>query len=265
MPIGRFSRMTRLSVKALRHYDEIGLLRPAWVDRSSSYRYYRLGQAKRAEAIRVLRQVGVPLEEIAELLDEEDPAIVAARLKEHRDRLVVQLAHQERMLRFLEKLIEREAGVVPYDVMVKEIEDQLVLATRKRTTLTRIGDDVRTGFGQLMDAIGAGGATPTGSPLVIYHDVIDEQTDGDIEMCVPVTSAVDLKGDVHCSTLAGGAVAFIVHQGPYEEIAPAYHVITGWVQEHGHQFTGPPREIYLNDPTLVAPEGILTEVQWPIG
>ena len=65
VPIGRFSRMTRLSIKALRLYDGLGLLTPAWVDPSSSYRYYRLGQANRAEAIRVLRQVDMPLEEIA--------------------------------------------------------------------------------------------------------------------------------------------------------------------------------------------------------
>jgi effector-binding domain-containing protein len=164
----------------------------------------------------------------------------------------------------LEKLIEREAGVMPYEVTVKTVEDQPVLATRKHTTMRTIGDDLRAGFGQLMRAIGTSGATTDGAPFVIYHDVIDEQTDGDIEMCLPVTSAVELEGDLYSTTLAGGAVAFTIHHGPYQEITPAYHTITGWVQDHGHQFAGPPREIYLNDPTLVAPEDILTEVQWPI-
>jgi effector-binding domain-containing protein len=79
-----------------------------------------------------------------------------------------------------------------------------------------------------------------------------------------VTSAVELEGEVYSTTLVGGAVASTIHHGPYQEITPAYHTITGWVQDHGHQFAGPPREIYLNDPTLVAPEDILTEVQWPI-
>jgi len=264
VPIGRFSRTTRLSIKALRLYDELGLLTPAWVDPSSSYRYYRLGQANRAEAIRVLRQVDMPLEEIAQLLDEDDPGIIAASLKGHRDRLATRLADQERMLRFLEKLIEREAGAMPYEVTVKTVKDQPVLATRKHTTMRTIGDDLRAGFGQLVRALGTSGATTDGAPFVVYHDVIDEQTDGDIEMCLPVTSAVELEGDVYSTTLAGGAVAFTVHHGPYQEITPAYHTITGWVQDHGHQFAGPPREIYLNDPTLVAPEDILTEVQWPI-
>ena len=59
VPIGRFSEATRLSVKALRHYDDIGLLRPAVTDPQSGYRYYRLGQANRAEAIRQLREKAV--------------------------------------------------------------------------------------------------------------------------------------------------------------------------------------------------------------
>jgi MerR HTH family regulatory protein len=67
LPIGRFAKATRLSVKALRHYDELGLLRPAFVDPSSGYRYYRPAQANQAEAIRVLRSVDMPLEEIAAL------------------------------------------------------------------------------------------------------------------------------------------------------------------------------------------------------
>ena len=62
LPIGRFAKATRLSVKALRHYDELGLLRPAFVDPSSGYRYYRPAQANQAEAIRILRSLEMPLE-----------------------------------------------------------------------------------------------------------------------------------------------------------------------------------------------------------
>ena len=80
LPIGRFSKATRLSVKALRHYDELGLLRPAFVDPSSGYRYYRPAQANQAEAIRILRSLEMPLEEIAELLAAGGGELVAKRL-----------------------------------------------------------------------------------------------------------------------------------------------------------------------------------------
>ena len=55
-----------------------------------------------------------------------------------------------------------------------------------------------------------------------------------------------------------------MHRGPYDEIAPAYHTVAGWIAEHGQEIAGPPRELYLNDPTVVPPEELLTEVQWPV-
>jgi DNA-binding transcriptional MerR regulator len=80
VPIGRFSKITRLSVKALPLYDEIGLLPPARVDPSSGYRYYDLGQANRAEAVRILRSVDMPLDEIRAILDTDDPQLVHKQL-----------------------------------------------------------------------------------------------------------------------------------------------------------------------------------------
>jgi len=86
VPIGRFSKMTRLSVKALRHYDELGLLVPTVVDPSSGYRYYTYAQANRAEAIRVLRSLDMPLEDVREALAADDPAVAAKVLDRHRAR-----------------------------------------------------------------------------------------------------------------------------------------------------------------------------------
>lgn len=76
IPIGRFSRITRLSIRALRRYDEMGVLQPAWVDPSSGYRYYRLGQARDAEAVRILRGLDMPIAQIREVLAAGDPDLV---------------------------------------------------------------------------------------------------------------------------------------------------------------------------------------------
>lgn len=265
VPIGRFSRMTRLSVKALRHYAELRLLEPSWIDPASGYRYYRPGQANRAEAIRILRNVDLPLDEIQEVLADDDPEMVGKRLHMHRERLQARLADQERMLRYLEHLIEREEGIMPYEVSVKQVESQHVAAFRMHTNLSKIGHDVGVGFGTVMQAIGSARVTPTGAPFIIYHDVIDEQTDGDMEICVPVPpGATSPDGPVEWKAVPPGTVASTTHRGPYDEIAPAYHTVTGWIQDHGHQMAGPPREIYLNDPQEVAAEDLLTEVQFPI-
>jgi effector-binding domain-containing protein len=111
----------------------------------------------------------------------------------------------------------------------------------------------------------AAGAQPNGAPFLIYHDVIDEQTDGSIEICVPVSAGERAPRDgVDWKEIPGGTVATTTHRGPYAEITPAYHTVTGWIHDHGHQMTAPPREIYLNDPQTVTPEDLLTEVQFPI-
>jgi effector-binding domain-containing protein len=264
VPIGRFSKMTRLSVKALRLYDEIGLLPPAHVDPSSGYRYYGLGQANRAEAVRILRSVGMPLDEIRMVLDTDDPELVHKQLLVHRERLAEQLEVQERRLAYLESLIQREEGVMPYDVQIIDAEPQQIAAIKKRTSLRRVGEDIGAGFGALMQFMGREGLAPSGPPLLVYHDVIDEETDGDIEICVPVGRAVSGGAEVYGRELEGGPMASTVHRGPYEEIGAAYHTVTGWISEHGHEIAGPPREIYLNDPQSVPPEELLTRVEFPI-
>jgi len=146
VPIGRFSDMTRLSVKALRLYAENGLLTPAHVDPSSGYRYYDLGQANRAEAVRILRSVEMPLDEIRAILDTDDPELAHKQLVFHWERLSERLAAQERMLAYLETLIQHREGIMPYDVKITEAAPQLVAAIKIHTSLSRIADDIGTGF-----------------------------------------------------------------------------------------------------------------------
>lgn len=265
VPIGRFSRMSRLSIKALRLYDEQGLLRPEWVDPSSGYRYYRLAQANQAEAIRILRNVDMPLDDIRALLSEDDPEYTSKSLAKHRETLEARLADQERMLRFLEHLIDRGGALMPYDVTTREVPAQTVASLITHTTFARIGDAIAGGFAAVVGAMGAAAVEPSGMPFIVFHDVIDEQTDGRVEICVPVPPGKDgVDGDVVWKEVPGGTVAFTTHRGRYEEVGPAYHTVAGWIQDHGHQITGAPREIYLNDPQTVAPEDLLTEVQFPI-
>lgn len=265
IPIGRFARMSRLSIRALRFYAEQGLLVPARVDPSSGYRYYDRVQANRAEAIRILRLIDMPLDEIRELLADDDPDRTGKRLASHRERLRERMAEQDRMLRFLEQLIERGGSIMPYEVTIKNVPPQPVASLTTHTNLRAVGDAVGRGFATLAQGVQAAGTRPTGAPFVIYHDVMDEQHEGRIEICFPVPAGVTAPaGEVTFKEIPGGTVAATTHRGPYAEISPAYHYVTGWIQDNGHQTTGGPREVYLNDPQTVAPEELLTEVQFPI-
>ncbi len=262
VPIGRFSTMTRLSIPALRHYAEIGLLVPAEVDARTGYRYYRLGQANLAEAIRTLRSIDVPLDEIAAILGDADPVLVAKHLGAHRERLEARLADQQRKLAYLHRLIDQEESLMPYEITTVETPPVLAASLRLRTDLASIGADLGAAMGRTFGAIGGAAA---GAPYVVYHDVIDVDTDGDIEVCIPVRAGTTSTDDgVEVGSTAGALVARTVHQGAYDQIAPAYHALTTWIHEHGHAVAGPPREIYLDDPTTTAPDEVRTEVQWPI-
>lgn len=112
MPIGRFSRLVGLTVKALRHYDELGLLRPASVDPDTGYRSYGAHQVPLAEAIRTLRRLEVPLDDISTLLVSDDPGEVRRLLVGHQVRTAVRSAELKAILQGLQPLIDGKDTVM---------------------------------------------------------------------------------------------------------------------------------------------------------
>ena len=116
IPIGRFSRVSRLSIKALRYYADAGLLEPAWVDPSSGYRYYTYAQATQAEVIRVLRSLEMPLDEIGEVLAAGDDGVVAkvmdllAELVHTRGVAALVTTHDPLMAERSDRILELHSG-----------------------------------------------------------------------------------------------------------------------------------------------------------
>jgi effector-binding domain-containing protein/DNA-binding transcriptional MerR regulator len=270
LPIGRFSQACRLSIKALRNYDELGLLAPAWVDPDSGYRYYTMAQCNRAEAIRLLRALDMPLDEIRSLLDETDPAVVAARLAEYRARVEQRLVTTQRILGFLQQLIDRKEGVMPYEVKIREVPDQTVLAiTARDLDMRNLAPVFGQILGELYGYIGRSGIEPQGPPFAIYRG-LDNDAPSDVlpemQLCVPIGArpAGEPGGRIEVVDMPGCATAYTVHHGPYHELRPAYSALYGWIEEHGHLPGDAPREVYLNDPGQVDESELLTEIVWPL-
>ncbi|MEV8632446.1 MerR family transcriptional regulator [Streptosporangium sp. NPDC051023] len=261
--IGTFSAMTRLSVKALRLYDELDLLRPAKVDASSGYRYYALGQAGKAESIRRLRALDMPIEEIRLVLA-ASPADVSGLLAAHRQRLRAERDRHDHMLAVITRLINGEERLMNYTITVENLPAQIVASVRRHTDLAGTGATVAEGFGVLVGALTQAGRHPAGAPFLVFHDVIDADNDGDIEICIPIGAPVAAASPVQVGQTAEVTAAATTHQGRHDEIAPAYHALTTWITEHGHEIAGPPRETYLNDPAVTAEADLLTQVAWPI-
>jgi DNA-binding transcriptional MerR regulator len=261
VPIGRFSAICRLSQKALRLYDEMGLLRPAWVDPDSGYRYYAIAQALEAERIRLLRSLEVPLEEIAELL--HDPTGSKRVLERQRRRLESRVGQLQGLLASLAQL-EREDAMT-YDVRTKEVAPQQIISIPMRTRLAELGNAAGGAFGELFAHLGRAGAAPAGPPFALYHGAPGEDEQVDVELCVPVSRPMSGGGRISGRELPGGPTAYTLHCGRYDAVGPVYAALQRWIQEHGHECADAPREIYLVGPQQVSdPAELRTEIQWPI-
>ncbi len=263
VPIGRFAASTRLSVKTLRHYHDLGLLVPARVDPATHYRSYRLGQANRAEAIRTLRALDLPLADVAVVLDGDDEQATAV-LQRHRQRLATEVARHERMLGYVHRLVSGEEQLMPYTIETAELPPQSFAVVRRTTDLDHVGEVLGEAMPHVAGAVVAAGVPIVGPPFVLYHD-FDQVVEGDIDVCVPVpTGDLDLGDGVEVRSMAGIPTARTIHRGAYDEVASAYHALSAWMHANDRQPGGPPRETYLNDPGEVDVDHQLTQVDIPL-
>jgi DNA-binding transcriptional MerR regulator len=263
LPIGRFSEVCRLSIPALRHYDELGLLPPAAVDPDTGYRYYSMAQASDAERIRSLRFIEMPLPEIRALLA-GDPERTKALLEGHRKRLAEQAERQRYAITLLDSML-RDEPPAAYEIHLRQTAPQLAAAIRGRARWTELGPVVAASLGEVFRVTGDQGVRIAGPAYTLYHHADSTEAEVDLEVGIPIADEIEPAGRVFGTTIPGGLVAATVHPGRYEDIGAAYRALGEWVQEHGHETAGPPREIYLVGFEQVREPGALrTEIAWPI-
>src|SRR5512138_1722678 len=219
VPIGRFSRLCRLTVKALRHYDEIGLLRPALVDERSGYRYYAVAQAADAERIRLLRDAGVPLDEVRSFLLAPDAAAARALLDAHRQRLHAEAAGIQGALAALEGLLDG-ATQAPR-VELRSFEARPVMGLRTTLPTARVGAEAPRALGAIYAYLASVAVAPAGQPFTVYHDE-EYREEMDVEFAVPVTRRLVGKGELAGRELPAAHCACTTHAGSYDAIGAAY-------------------------------------------
>lgn len=265
LPIGRFSQITRLSIRMLRHYDEVGLLKPAMVDPDSGYRYYSLSQLNEAQRIRLLRSLEMPLEEIRELLLAPDARAIQERLERHKNRLEQQIAQYQQVIAALESL-EAHPLSEAYPVQVRQEAAQAVLTKRLRTSFEAMKQGLGLVFAELYAAINRQGLRPVGPPFVFYHSAEFSEDDLEYEPGIPTERLAAAPAGLSAYWLPASTVLYTLHPGSYDTIERAYQALTAWMQEHGHVAAGPPREVYLVGKGQVEnPAEYRTELVWPIG
>jgi DNA-binding transcriptional MerR regulator len=185
--IGEFARRSRLSLKALRLYDERGVLVPSRVDRASGYRYYDTAQLEQARLVVMLRQLQLPLAAIKELIT-WDPADAAERIAEHwRD---ADAAHEARR-ELADYLVNRLRGKrsVMYEVATREIPERSLLCIKRHVDLQEMW-----AFGKEFIAILRERPLPKmegreGAFFCIWWGLVNDDTDAPVEWCIPVPAA----------------------------------------------------------------------------
>lgn len=270
LPIGRFARLSGLTVRAVRHYGEQGLLEPAFVDPDTGYRYFSVDQLADAAAIRRLRFLELALDEIREILEADDPAFTKARLLQHRARMAELAATTEQILGALQRLIEGEEELVPdvtdirAQIEIKEVPAQPVLRIRERVQSEKLPDVIPAAIKEIADYLHARGLEPLGAPITICP-YADEEGMVEIENTWPVASTVPGKGRVEAATLPACTVLAYEHRGHYSELHRSYRDLEALVEAEGLVKDGEPREIYVTDPAEVVDSADwVTEIQLPI-
>jgi effector-binding domain-containing protein len=272
IPIGTFSRVTRLSQRALRLYDERGLLVPAVRDVCTGYRSYAADQIGRGVAIGHLVSLGFGLAEIGVLLDAReagDRETIRRLFAERREAVGV----ESRRLAAIDAALAR-GGADPEifamsisEPVVKDVPAQRVLSRRDRGTY---GETIPRMIGEVCAALAPrNGRAPAfsvaGPIMTIYHDNEYREQHADLEVALPVTGRVEIEDPaLELRTLPATRVVSVIYTGPYQGVSSAHQAAFEAGTALGLEWTGPARELYLNDPATVPEAELMTEVQYPV-
>ncbi|MCQ3938542.1 MAG: MerR family transcriptional regulator [Chloroflexi bacterium] len=246
--IGEFSKLSRVSVRMLRHYDQFGLLTPSQTDPFTGYRYYSASQLPRLNRILALRDLGFSLEQIAEVLDDDVSADqLLGMLKLKRADVEQQMREEQNRLARLEARIRQMSESEAhrrYDVILRDVESELVAALREAA----VDDDAITAMFDKVEMYVARfeGARADKPPFAIYYDDEYRDKDMDAEVAVPLKYAIPESESIRVrQTPKLFNVACVVHVGNYSEVYQAYNALSNWIETNGYQMTGPIREVYL--------------------
>lgn len=246
--IGEFSRLSRVSVRMLRHYDQLGLLTPSKTDVFTGYRYYSADQLLRLNRILALRDLGFSLEQIAEMLNEDvSTEQLLGMLRLQRADVEQRMQAEQARLARLEARIRQmseAANFTKFDVILRDVEAELVATYRE---VAKDDNRIQDMFDEVEVYLsGFEHARADKPPLTIYYD--DEYRDSEIdcEVCVPLKYAIPENESIRVRKIPKQFnLAYVVYVGDYSQIDEAYNALLNWIDGNGYQMKGPIREIYL--------------------
>lgn len=262
--IGEFAALADMSVKALRHYDDIGILKPAYIDEATGYRYYDYTQLARAYRLTAFKNMGLALNEIGELLDGKmSPGITRRFLKTKWIELQAELKALQEQITYLDNKIyevEIEGRMSSYEITLKQLEPMKVLVA---SGIAPLKQDIGAIMAELRQRLQSYHVYPTAPLMALFPEYIHPIQNIPVEIAQPTDSQVILGDDVEERLIPALTVASVIHTGT-RDMAPGWVALNEWIGRNGYRITGAFREIFLHEPPDDDSEKYAFELQFPV-
>lgn len=266
LTIGDFSRMTHLSVKALRHYHDIGLLEPVAVDPDSGYRLYDADQVPTAQVIRRLKDLGMGLDDVRRVLQAPDLDSRNRAIVEHLHRMESDLEQTKANVASLRRLLETPE-TRDRSIEFRSLPPTKAIAIRERVTTDGFDEWWTEAYRELRAVAADAGLARSGPDGALYPSEWFEDETGDVVAFTPVAGDVDVRrlGRAQPYAVPAAELAVLLHEGSVRDLDQTFAALGKFVLERAIGVEGPIREYYLVTAIETPDEQRhRTEVAWPI-
>lgn len=256
--IGMFAAMNRVTVKALRFYEEQNLLLPAYINNENGYRFYELSQIQNLHKITALKQAGFTLEEIQKLNNGCDEKAVLLKKKSE---LLSKIADLTKQLSIVETFLTKKADTISSPVLIKKIPKVTVAAMK--STIESYDDlfELMPKMGALMEKAGC----ECSMPEYCFTNYITTTGEIIIETCEAVVEAKPQLEDLYFKEFPETQAACIFHKGSYNNLSQSYERLLNYIEENEYEICGDFRESYIDGVWNKSDESQwLTEIQIPV-
>lgn len=268
LKIGDFSKLSRISNRMLRHYDQFGLLKPEMVDLFTGYRYYEQSQLLQAGRIQALKNMGFSLSMIREILEKYADAKELGRFlilkKKEIEEQHQEILQQMRLLYSTIEWLRKDGTIMGYDVSLKTLPKRYVASVQMVIPQYKEEHILwRTLMEETKD-LNMQDAAPCYA-MAIYHDGEFKDRDVDVEVQRTVIGTYEDQKHVKFKTVPEVQIAGATFKGSYEQITSVNEAVAKWIGDNGYEFDGLSFNIYHVSPYATQnPDEYVTEVCYPV-
>lgn len=268
LKIGDFSNLSRISIRMLRHYDEIGILHPQCVDDFTGYRYYNESQLPLAGKIQALKSLGFGLSVIKEILDQyEDVQEIERFLLVKQKELEEEALETQQKLRLLDstlKWLRKDGRLMDYNVTLKTVPERYVASVRQVIPAYDCEGMLWETMCRELEGQNVQQAVPCYG-MAIFHDEGHKDHDPDVEIQSAVVGKYQDTEHVKFKNVPPIQIASVTYKGSYEQITRVNDAVANWVKANGYDFNGKSFCIYHVSPQETSnPDEFVTEVCFPV-